>query len=400
MTKMTARLAASARDVSQSLFSLSFNMAGLVAGALIASYFDLISAIPWALVIYPGILSIRGAIGGLFSGRVSTALHIGTIKPRFTENTRYAGVLFHSITALTLISSVAMGSVGSLFSLFVAGATALDALRIMLAVTATMGASIVFISPITFWVSVVSYRRGLNPDIVVYPVISTVADIVVTACYLATLGLVIRFPEASWWVLGLVDLVFVAFVGRRLREDMKEEDFVETIREFLITLFFVSLIVNVTGSALSRITESIGRRPEVYMIYPALIDTVGDVGSIVGSTATTKMALGLIPSRLSSMRQHLGEIRSAWAASVVMFGVYSVTSSLIYGIGVFRSLFLRLIATNLLVIPIIVMVSYAVAIETRRRGMDPDNFIIPIETSLSDGITTIALLLVISLGVG
>jgi cation transporter-like permease len=112
------------------------------------------------------------------------------------------------------------------------------------------------------------------------------------------------------------------------------------------------------------------------------------------------MALGLIPSRLSTMRQHLGEIRSAWAASVVMFGVYSATSSLIYGLGVFRGLFLRLMVTNLLVIPVIVLISYAVAIEIRRRGMDPDNFIIPIETSLSDGITTIALLLVISLGVG
>ncbi len=400
MTKITARIAASTREVAQSLFSLSFNMAGLVAGALIASSFDLISVVPWALVIYPGILSIRGAIGGLFSGRVSTALHIGTIKPRFTENTRYTGVLFHSITALTLISSIAMGSVGSIFSMIVTGATALDALRIMLAVTATMGASIVFISPITFWVSVVSYRRGLDPDILVYPVISTVADIVVTACYLAMLGLMIWFPEASWWVLGFIDLVFVAFVGRRFREDMKEKDFVETIREFLITLFFVSLIVNVTGSALSRITENIGRSPELYLIYPALIDTVGDVGSIVGSTATTKMALGLIPSRLSTIRQHMGEISSAWAASIVMFVVYSTASSLIYGLGVFWGLFLRLVATNLLVIPVIVLVSYAVAIETRKRGMDPDNFIIPIETSLSDGITTIALLLVISLGVG
>ena len=34
------------------------------------------------------------------------------------------------------------------------------------------------------------------------------------------------------------------------------------------------------------------------MIYPALIDTVGDVGSIIGSTATTKMALGVMATFL------------------------------------------------------------------------------------------------------
>ncbi|MGQ9680131.1 MAG: hypothetical protein ACUVV4_05140 [Candidatus Bathyarchaeia archaeon] len=46
----------------------------------------------------------------------------------------------------------------------------------------------------------------------------------------------------------------------------------DTIKEFIRTLFVVSVIVNLTGTILKQITSS----PEVYSVYLALIDTVGD----------------------------------------------------------------------------------------------------------------------------
>jgi mgtE-like transporter len=391
-------LKASVRGLSQSLLSLSIDLGGLMAGALLAYYIDFIESVPWALMIYPGILSVRGAIGGLLSGRLSTALHLGTIKPTFFNNTREARVLFHSVTALTLISSILMGAVSSVFGVLLGGMLAEDIVKVFLILMAAMGSSIVLVSPATFGFSLVSFRKGLDPDVMVYPFVSTFADIVITGCYMLILSLTILFPGASWWIIGFIDLVFIAFVCYRLRKDIREEQFIETIREFMLTLVFVSLIVNVTGSALSKIAANIGRRPEVYMIYPALIDTVGDVGSIVGSTATTKMALGLVSTSMSTIRHHLKEIGYAWGASIIMFCVFSLVPSLSYGFSVFWGLIVQLLSVNLLVIPVIILISYAVAIETRKRGLDPDNFIIPIETSLSDGITTLALLLVISLG--
>ena len=75
------------RDTGQALFSLLFNFTGLVAGGVVAYNLGIFDTIPWALLIYPGILSIRGAIGGLYAGRLSTALHLGTIKPRIFKNT-------------------------------------------------------------------------------------------------------------------------------------------------------------------------------------------------------------------------------------------------------------------------------------------------------------------------
>lgn len=399
MTAIPRRLRELLGQLSQSLFSLSFNIAGLIAGALLASSFDTFARIPWALIIYPGILTVRGAIGGLFSGRLSTALHLGTIEPRVLNNTREAEVLFDSITTLTLVSGLFMGSVGSVFSVALNQAKPQDVGGILVVIVAAMAISIVFISPITAVFSFYSFRRGLDPDVVVYPVISTVSDVLITLCYMLTLNLVMGFPSIGWWVLGAIDLVFIAFVARNFARNRGDVEYVRTIREFLITLAIVSVIVNVTGSALSRIVERIGSRPEVYMVYPALIDTVGDVGSIVGSTATTKMALGLMETSISSIGSHWMVIGGAWASSLIMFGVYSLVSSAIYGMDLLGALVRQLLLTNLLVVPVIVLISYSVAIVTRMRGLDPDNFIIPIETSLSDGMTTIALLLFISLGV-
>ena len=76
-------------SLGQSLLSLSFDIVGLLTGTLLVLYFGVLSIneAPWAIFLFPGILSVRGAVGGLFSGHLGTGLHLGTIKATFTKNT-------------------------------------------------------------------------------------------------------------------------------------------------------------------------------------------------------------------------------------------------------------------------------------------------------------------------
>jgi len=290
-----------------------------------------------------------------------------------------------------------MGSLGSLVGVLVTGTPFSEFFVIMSVIVSSMGLSILAISPLTFWVSVVSYRRGLDPDVLVYPVISTIADLIITALYMGVLYIVLLSPGASLLILNLINVVFVGVVLLSVRKIYREKEFVNTVKEFMMTLVIVTIIVNITGTALNRITESIGRRPEIFMMYPALIDTVGDVGSIIGSTATTKMALGVMATEFSAMTTHWVEIGSAWLASITMFVLYALTSAAVYGIGKFPGLLEEVMTTNLIVVPIIIVISFSTAIVTRKRGLDPDNFIIPIETSISDGLTTIGLLIALTI---
>ena len=384
------------RSVYESLVSLSFNLTGLIAGAILASSHGLLSEFSWAIVIYPSILSVRGALGGLFSGRMSTALHLGTIRPTLKENTRSAKNLLDSIIVLTLVSSLVMSVFGSVTCLLSGYIGLVTVPRIFFTIVSTMGLSIVLISPFTFWFSVFSFNRGLDPDKLVYPVVSTFSDIVITGCYMIVLWSVNRFPVFSLVAQMVVSAAFCYYAYTKYSKSLHEKEFMETIREFLMTLAVVSLIMAVTGRVMGSISQKIGDNPGIYFVYPAIIDTVGDVGSIVGSKATTKMALGYIGAELSGNKNHLTEIVSAWIASLILFILYGLISYVSFGGGL-AIILARIVSMNLVMMPIISVITFAVAIETRNHGLDPDNFIIPIETSLSDGLTTVVLFLALTL---
>jgi len=400
VTRMTirARMGALLKGLGQSVLSLSFNLGGILAGTLLASYVDVFSVTPWAFLVFPGILSIRGAIGGLFSGRLSTALHIGTVRPSYTKNTRLFYVLLSATATLTLGSGVTMGLAASLFSALSSRTTAADSLAMITVIIATMALSFVAISPITLGISILSFRRGLDPDVVVYPLISTVADVLVTLCYILVLDSFLSSqlgPILVW----LVNIVFLLAVSHILIKNRREEEFAKTIREFLLTLVLVAFIVNITGLILGEISQAIGDRPEIYVVYPALIDTVGDVGSIVGSTATTNLALGTLRPTFSSIKQHLAVIGNGWIASAIMFLLFFTVASTTHGTAVLGGLSkfaAQILITNVISVSAIVIISYAVAINTYKRGWDPDNFVIPIESSLADSITSLALLVAVT----
>ncbi len=388
-------------SLGQSLLSLSFDIFGLLTGTLLVLYLDVLSIneARWALFLFPGILSVRGAVGGLFSGHLGTRLHLGTIKATFTKNTRDFHTLFRVVITLTLVSGVAVGTGTWFFGLFLWDATLIDFIHLLTVITATMALSVVFVSPLTMVFSILSFRRGLDPDIIVYPIISPVSDIINTVCYVLSLILFFMFGSIGRYLILLLDIIFIAFVVYILIKNLNETKFVEMIKEFLLTLVFVTIIVNITGSLLNRI-GGITNGQKIYSVYPAIIATIGGVGSIIGSTATTKLALGLIKPFFSSIKQHLNEIAGAWLASVVMFIIYGIVSSVMSGAETLGEMMMftgQLLTTNILAVSLMVIIAYAVAIFTLRRGWNPDNFVIPIESSLADTITTAAVLVALAL---
>lgn len=386
----------------QSLMALAFNIFGVFAGAVVGYYFGLFSLreYPWVIAVYPGILSARGVIAGLLSGRLSTGLHIGTVRPQFLNNTKNFYLLYKAIVVLTLETSVAVSLVALVFGIFLSGATITDLFAILGVIEATMTLSLVTISPLTMIVSFLSFKRGLDPDIILYPVESTVSDVLVTLCYVSILSLFFFLDSFGLFIIIILcsALSFAAlyFVYRNLNE----KEFVKTLKESFLTMLVVAFIVNITGSILVKMRELLNIRQEIYTVYPALIDTIGDVGAIIGSTATTKLALGTLKSSLSAMKGHANEILSVWIASIILFIIYSTLSLLIQGIftlNTFVTFTTLLLIANILAASFIIIVSWTVSIITFHRGLDPDNFVIPIESSIADSVTTISLFVALAL---
>jgi len=383
----------------EALIAFSFNIGGILAGFIVASQLNVFELSPWAIAVYPAILTARGVISGLFSGHLSTALHIGTIHPRLRGNTKNFYMLFKSIIVITLETSVAMSLVSMIFGTLLWGITFVDFSDILIVISATMVLGLAN-SLITIEIAFISFKKGLDPDVIVYPVMSTVADIVITLCYVFTLNLFFLFGSVGRYIVIFLGVLLITLALDVLPRCIHDQGFIKTIKESLLTLVFVAFIVNVTGTILKDISEIVGSRKEIYTVYPALIDTVGDVGSVVGSTATTKLALGLLKPSFHAIRNHVARISATWAASMVMFIVYSVLSLLTQGrftLNAFLTFSALLLAANLIAVSAIVLISYAVAILTFKKGLDPDNFVIPIESSLADSITSIALLVTLFL---
>ncbi|MEM2968054.1 MAG: magnesium transporter [Candidatus Bathyarchaeia archaeon] len=371
-----------------------FDVGGIFAGFMIASQLEVFQLTPWAIALYPAVVSAKGVIGGLLSGRLGTALHLGTIYPRFLKNTKSFYELIQALIIITLITSVAMSCVSLVFGYLFWGITFAEFPAILSVVLATMALGLI-ITLLTIKVAFISFARGLDPDIVVYPVMSTTADILITLFYIAVLN-IFFFGFLGPWIIAAIALVQVLLAFYILPKNMKQLEFVKTIKESAITLLFVAFIVNVTGTVLKGISNFVENRKEVYTVYPALIDMVGDVGSVIGSTATTKLALGLLSPSFSSIRNHAKNIFSAWAASIMMFIILATLSLAMLGmfsLTSFLSLLLILLAANVIAVAAITLVSYAVSILTFSKGLDPDNFVIPLESSLADSLTTIALLI-------
>ncbi len=387
------------KALKETFTAFTFDLGGIIAGFLVAYQLGVFRITPWAIALYPAVLGAKGVIEGLLSGRLSTALHLGVIYPKFSDNTKSFHNLIKSVIVLTLATSTAMSGVSLVFGQLFWGITFADFASILGVMVATMTMGLLLLV-VTIKVAFFSFKKGFDPDIVVYPVMSTIASVFITVCYIITLNLFFNFDSSGMAVvtlLGVVNLVLVLYL---FSKNLHEAEFIKTIRESLAALMIVAVIVSLTGTLLKGVGRFANSRIEFYTIYPALIGLISDVGSVVGSTATTKLALGMLEPRLSSIGKHAKNIGSAWVASIVMFAILAFVPLLIHGLFspfAFYNHLLVLLATNFVAVTLIVIISFAIAIITFQKGLDPGNFVIPIENAFAASITTLALLVVFTL---
>ena len=385
----------------QTVVAYLFDIAGLIAGFLIAYQLDVFKHYPWALALYPALIITR-IINGLLSGRLSTALHLGTINPQFSGNTKTFHKLIHAIIVLTLITSLTVSVISLFFGYLILGIKITDFPAILSVMVSTLALGLVF-SLVTIKVAFVSFKRGLDPDIVVYPVIATLASVFITLCYVGVLKLMYVLPGTLIIVaIGLAHAFLVLYL---VSMDKNDPEFLRTVRESLLMMMLVAVIVTLTGTIFGGLTrfaqkEIVTIVPALLTAYPALINNISNVGSVVGSTANTKLALGLLRPTFSSIKNHAKNITSAWLASFLIFVVLALSSLAINRVSALPSV-IDVVAiiwvSNVIAVIGIVIVSYGIAILTFRRGLNPENFVIPLETSFATIITSTSLLVTLFL---
>ena len=148
----------------------------IVAGAVLRAHETELLAVPVVLALIPPFVSQAGALGGIFSSRITSKLQIGVITPRGRPeppafvDAAVVGLL--SLAVFALIGVVAYG-------LGVAtGLPAVPAFGRLLGGTVLAG---LIVTPITivasYYLAIVTYRFGLDPDNQSVPIITSVMDL-------------------------------------------------------------------------------------------------------------------------------------------------------------------------------------------------------------------------------
>ena len=389
---------------SQTLFALSFSTLDLVAGfiaSLVASY---VVKMPWILIIYPPLLTVRGNISGMFSGRLTTGLHVGLIKPTIGKNTEYFYSLRASIFFMSFINAFVVGFLT--YAVFLVFEPLYNVSLLILISIAMMSMmiptviSIFFLAPL---IAIASYKKGIDPDVIAYPVLSTANDIIVSAIYVVTMWLFI-FWENVFIAVSYILITLFSFIFIYSSKYWTDKNFKKTVSEGMFIIMILMVISNLTGGVLSKLRYYIERYPHLLAIYPCLLTMIGDEGSIIASTTTTKLGLGNIKPSLKSIihRENIIPILGVLLAGLIMSTVFATIGSFLYAFSLLKlvqTILISFITAFLLATPII-FISFGSAIVAFKRGLNPDNFTIPTITSLSDFLTTISLFTVIKLIIG
>ena len=375
--------------------ALIFNIGGLFAGRSAILLGDLQQFLAWVFLIYPLLLTVRGDINGILSGKLGTALHLGSIKPSWKKNTSRFHQLVGFIFLLSFYDAILVGFVSTLLGFLLNITINLLEVMIISVTTFVMGSiiSLILTSSLTFFI----FKRKGDPDVYVYPIMSSINDILITllfigVCYFYRTWLT-NVNLHLYFGLPLL-LIITSLVIFYILKYRKETYVKNSIMQSLPTITITNLIAAGTGAVLVSFQSILNQTPILIVFYPALLSTVGGQGSIIANTSTTRLHLGTIKPSFSFFKSShfFNTFFGIIIAGFLLNLIYSILSTAIFPKGMTFALYWKflaiLIITNLLSFAVIGFIAIGAAFLTYRFGLDPDNLVNPLLSSSADLITT------------
>lgn len=403
----------------QSLLALLFDVFGLGAGSIgnftFLNYADTFSyAGTFIILLYPPLLSTDGGIGVLVS-RLGTGLHIGSIKPQYFKNTSNFYTLISAVITLGTFNALWIGVISYITNLIALGSSRiLNPLPFFVIPILTLTIASLISSQIASLMAFTMFKRKLNPDIFVYPTMSTINNILTTIFYSAIIAIVKPAnwynPETNEWLtitrgtyFAIIPVfIYLAFIVYLFGRNISNKNYRKILKE-AIPIQSITLTINsLTGGILSKADKALINIRGLFLIYPALIDTLGDEVTIVANTTSTNIALGTLEPKISAIKD-----KDLWTnlvgvgiAGFILHIVYGIFGSIIVSDYQNIGLLLGLaILINIIGFLIVQSLAFLLIIFTYKRGLDPDNIAVPIVASLSNLVlSTLILLLALAIG--
>lgn len=371
------------KDLKEKLVSVIFLIIlEVFAGVAMLGGGEYLVRIPIFFMLIPALMDLRGDIMGPYGFRLMTSLHLGTNKPKFA--TRYN--LVNSVVAISLMiisSLIVVGSVSALALLLHIPMYDLGVLT-LLALMTTLISALIMIPVIIIFTNVL-FIRGYNVENFLPSLITGSMDALTPSILFASFILVDSLSQETR--LGLtvtivaMSLAGVLFVYREGREELMKD-----FKENLSISAVVATLSGVGGSFFSR-SPGVAIRTGFVAFIPALNSLIGSVlGMLAGKLSISIHMTGVI--KLKEMISDLKDLILASEVGIVFLAaMFSLLSSLptIPGIAAV-SVATAMIATVIMIASVSVVV-YALTQYSFKLGLNPNNLVFPVITSIADLVT-------------
>ena len=163
------------------------------------------------------------------------------------------------------------------------------------------------------------------------------------------------------------------------------------IKESIKILIFASIISSLGGLAFENIKQVFVSLIPIIILFPALNDMIGDYGGIISSKFSSMLHEGKIEGnkwwKNKEINKLLVQILIISSITAILSAGISLVISFFYAsidIAIIYKIFLIAIIDSLILVTILFFIAIYAGIYFFKKQEDPNNFLIPITTSIAD----------------
>ncbi|MFX0082822.1 MAG: magnesium transporter [Candidatus Hodarchaeota archaeon] len=176
--------------------------------------------------------------------------------------------------------------------------------------------------------------------------------------------------------------------------------FMKIFKESIIVVILSSIFGLISGTLLSSNEEIFHTIPIILLILPAINSLIGDISTVLVSRLTTHLYIGTILPKIQKserLKEDFYGLLMTLLLSLLFLFFLGYAIEIISGVKPVNPLIIVMIITITVLIIFFIMfiMLFIGAIFLFKRGMDPNNFLIPFVTSLADFLTPLFIILFI-----
>lgn len=177
--------------------------------------------------------------------------------------------------------------------------------------------------------------------------------------------------------------------------------FSKIFKESIVIVILSSIFGLFSGTLLSSNEEILYTFPIFLLILPALNSLIGDISTVLVSRLTTHLYIGTILPKIQiskRLKEDFYGLLLTLLLSLIFLITIGFSIGIISGVKLINPFIIILIIllTILIIFFMMFILLFFSAIYLFKRGMDPNNFLIPFLTSLADLLTPLFIILFIT----